>query len=137
MAGRWADLVEVTNDKGPYKLARFKADNHEFVAQIFDPYGIQGNPPKGSQAFVIPVDHDEGKMLAFVMPPPKDRVDQQKTGEMQIKNHVAGQSLKLDESGNIAVNASGDHTEAFGGEHTETIGGDKRVTTGGIIYINC
>lgn len=134
---RWADLIEVSKDKGPYKLARFKADNHEFTAIIFDPYGVQGVAPKGSRALIVPVDGDLGKAVAFVMPPDKDRVDGQKSGETTIKNHVAGQSTKFDKDGNVVTNASGDHTEDFQGKHNETIGGDKVVKTGGVIYVNC
>ena len=137
MAARWGNLIEVSNDKGPYKLAKFESDKHQFTAQIIDPYGMQGNPPKGSQCLLIPVDGDEGKMIAFVMPPPKDRVDALKAGETAYKNHVAGQQTTFTEDGDIVTTASGKHTETFGGEHVENIGGDKRITTGGVVYINC
>lgn len=103
MSARWGDLIEVSNDKGPYKLAKFRSDSHEFMAQIIDPYGIQGSPPKGSQALLIPVDGDEGKMIAFVMPPPKDRSDGLKAGEAQLKNHVAGQFIYQMENGDTVV----------------------------------
>lgn len=134
---RWAELIEVSKDKGPYKLAKFKADNHEFMSIIFDCYGIQGVAPKGSRALIVPVDGDLGKAIAFVMPPDKDRVDGQKEGDVRLKNHVKGQSIHLDDSGNVTVEASGRHQETIGGERTETIGGQYRLTTDGVIYVNC
>lgn len=134
---RWGNLVKVTNDKGPYKLAKFKADNHEVVGQIVDSYGIQGSPPEGSQALLIPVDDDEGKFVAIVMPPPKSRETGLKAGEVKLKNHTAGQSIFMDETGNTTVDMSGKHIETIGGDRTETIGGTVRTTTGGVWFVNC
>lgn len=95
----WATIKEPSKDKGPYKLARFSSDGHEFSAQVLEGYGMQGAPIKDGQALIIPVDGDMSKCVAICMPPPKDRVDQQAEGEATFKNHKAGQLIKHDKDG--------------------------------------
>ena len=103
-----ATIKAPSNDKGAFKQARFTADGHEFPAQIIEGYGVQGAPVTGGQALIIPVDGDMSKCVAIVMPPPKDRVDQQAEGEVTYKNHAAGQSLKFDKDGTATLEAPQD-----------------------------
>lgn len=106
---RFAEMKEVTNDKGPYKLARFEAEKgHVVTAQIIEPFGVQASPMKGGQAILIPLDGDEGKFVAIVLPPPKDRVDAQKEGETTIINNKTGTKASMLENGNYETSSAGD-----------------------------
>ena len=102
-----ATLKAPSNDKGAFKQARFTADGHEFTAQVVESYGVQGAPVAGGQAIIFPLDGDMSKCIAFVMPPPKDRVDQQEEGEVTFKNHKAGQTIEMDKDGNVTIKTPG------------------------------
>ena len=104
---RWAEMTEISNDKGPYKLGRFEAEKgHVVTAQIVESFGVQGAPMKGGQALLIPLDGDEGKFVALVMPPPKDRYDAQKEGETTLINNKTGTRISMLENGDIQVEST-------------------------------
>lgn len=111
----FAKMKSPSNDKGPHKQARFEADGHEFSAQIFEPYGVQGAPTTDGHALVIPVDGDMSKCIAIVMPAPRDRVDAQKEGEVTYKNHKGGQAMKFDKDGTVTMEAPQDIIFKSGG----------------------
>ena len=48
-------------------------------------------------------DGDEGKAVAVIMAPPKDRVDGQKPGMVTVKNHAKGQHMVMDDDGNVII----------------------------------
>lgn len=105
--GRWGEITEISNDKGPYKLVKVQSEGHTMTAIVVEPYGVQASPLKGGQVFLLPFNADNGQAVALVLPPPKDRVDGQKEGEATFKNHKRGQYVKLDDDGNIVINAPG------------------------------
>lgn len=115
-----AKIKAPSNDKGAHKQARFTADGHEFSAKIIDSYGVQGAPITDGEALIIPLDGDMSRCIAIVLPPEKDRVDQQKEGEVTYKNHKAGQSIKHD----------------AGGTTTHEAPADIIIKSGGIVHIN-
>ena len=104
---RWGEVTEVSNDKGPYKLVRVQSDGQEVTAIVIEPYGIQGSPLKKGQAILFPMDGDEGKMVALIMPPPAKRVDQQKEGEVSYINHDTGNVMKHDADGHTTITTPG------------------------------
>lgn len=106
----YAELIEVSKDAGPYKLAKVKAFGNEFYVHIAEPQGLQSNPINGSLVLVTKADGDLGKAFGTVLPPPKDRVDAQKEGEATYINHKAGQTMKFDEDGNVTITCSGTTT---------------------------
>ena len=113
---RWGELTGVSKDKGPYKLAEVSVDGKTMDVMMMDAFGVQSNPHKGAQVAIFLLDGDEGKAIGFPLPRPKDRIDQQAEGEVTLKNHDAGQSLKLDKDGNMAHDAKGKITLTSGGE---------------------
>lgn len=104
---RFGVVTEVSKDAGPHKLIKVVADGKAMDVKIWEPYGVQGSAPAKSEVLIFTPDGDDGKAVGIVMPPPKDRVDGQKTGEVTFKNHVAGQTAKFDENGNVSVECSG------------------------------
>lgn len=110
-----AKIKAPSNDKGGHKQARFTADGHEFTAKIVDSYGVQGAPITDGEALIIPVEGDMSRCYAFVLPPEKDRVDQQKEGEASYKNHKTGGVIKHDASGTTTHEAPGDIILKSGG----------------------
>jgi len=126
---RWATIKKSSNDKGPYKLVEVESDGHQFVAHVLEGYGVQGSPLKDGQALIIPVDGDEGKAVAIVMPPPAKRTDEQKEGEVSYVNHDTGNVMKHDADGTTTTTTKKDLVDK--------VGGDYRTNTGGIYYINC
>lgn len=104
---RWATLKTVSNDKGPYKMATFTADGQDIIAHVLDIGGVQMNHQQDSLAFIITPDGDPGRAIAFVLPPPANRTDQQKEGEVTYTNHKKGQTIKMDEDGNIIIKSAG------------------------------
>ncbi|MFP3921669.1 MAG: hypothetical protein ACLFPA_12270 [Dichotomicrobium sp.] len=107
---RFGEVLEASNDKGPHKLVKIQSDGKEMIAEIWEPYGVQGSPPRQSTGLVLIPDGDEGKAVFIPKPPPKDRVDGQAEGEVTYKNHVAGQALKMDKDGNVTLELSGTFT---------------------------
>jgi len=101
----YAELIEVSADKGPYMLARAAADGDEFDVRIHNQHGVASNPLKGSLILVNCPDGDLGKAVGMIEPPPADRIDQQKEGEVRIKNLKSGkqQTVELDDDGNILM----------------------------------
>lgn len=128
-AGRHAQLIEVSNDKGPYKLVRAQSEGHEFTALIIEPTGVQSSPLKDSQLLILGINDDTGQAVAIALPPPAQRVDGQKEGEATYQNHKRGQNIKLDDDGNVTVTAKKDHIVKSSS--------DTRINTGGTCFINC
>lgn len=106
-SARWGEVVKASNDKGPYKLIRVQSDGHELTAIVLESYGVQGSPLNKGQCLLLPIDGDEGKMVAIVMPPPSKRTDQQKEGEVTYINHDTGNSIKHDVDGNTTIELPG------------------------------
>lgn len=104
-----------SNDKGPHKQVRIEADDDEFSVQVWEPYGVQGAPMTDGDVVVFVPDGDMAQAFAIVMPPPKDRVDQQAEGETTFKNHKAGQTIKHDKDGTTTHEAPGDIILKSGG----------------------
>jgi hypothetical protein len=103
---RWGKVVGPSQDKGPYKLVEIECDGKKQVAQVLDMGGLHTTPIVDGQAMVFLVDGDEGKWAAICMPPPADRVDAQKEGDMRLKNHKAGSIVEMDEGGNIVLRSA-------------------------------
>lgn len=100
---RWGKLTRVSNDKGPYKTATFSVDGVDREIKVIEPFGVQANPMKDSQAMIICPDGDEGRAVALVMPPPAKRTDGQKEGEVSYVNPVTGNTIKFDADGHTTV----------------------------------
>lgn len=115
-----ANIKGPSNDKGAHKQLRLTADDDEFTAQVLEGYGVQGSPITGGQALVLCPDGDLSKAFAIMMPPPRDRVDQQAEGEVTYKNHKAGQTIKHDKDGTTTHEAPK----------------DVIIKSGGIVHIN-
>lgn len=107
---RFGEIIEPSADKGPHKLVRIQSEGKEMVAQVWEPYGVQGSAPKKSTGLLLIPDGDEGKAVFIPMPPPAERVDAQAEGEVTYKNHVAGQAFKFDKDGNATLEISGTFT---------------------------
>jgi hypothetical protein len=101
--GRWGQIIEVSNDKGPYKIARVQSEGHEFDVMIVEPSGVQVNPLKESQVWIFPNNTDTGQAVGLALPPPAKRFDQQKEGEAIFANHKQGQFIRMDDDGNIHI----------------------------------
>lgn len=128
-SGRWAQLTEVSNDKGPYKLVRVQSEGHEFDAIVLEPTGVQASPLKDSQLMILSMNDDTGQAIVMALPPPAKRVDEQKEGEVSYKNHVTENAMKHDAEGNTTITTKKDHVIKTAS--------NTRINTGGICYINC
>jgi phage gp45-like len=104
---RWATIKRTSNDKGPYKTVTVECDGAEYELMALDLGGVQSAPVEGGQVLMFLADGDEGKAAGIVMPPPADRVDQQKPGETTIKNWTRGQTIKLDDNGDVVIKTPG------------------------------
>lgn len=107
MTIRWGTLTEVSNDKGPFKLATFEVDGKSLVAVILEASSVQTNPIQGSLALVFFPDGDEGRAFAIVGPPPAKRTDQQKAGEASFVSHDTGNFIQHQENGDTVVKTVG------------------------------
>lgn len=113
---RWGELKKASDDKGPYKLHTIECDGKEMDCQAIEGFGVQSNAIPGSQCLVLVPDGDEGKAVCIIMPPPEKRVDQQKEGEVTLKNHTTGNSIQHQANkdtvhtshGNIIMNSDGE-----------------------------
>lgn len=97
----WAEVTEPSNDKGPYKLARVKSDDHEFNAQVLDSMGAFGNPMKGGQALVVLPDGVMEKAVIIGGVPPAKRRDGTVEAESGMGNFKAGTEMIFKDDGTI------------------------------------
>lgn len=104
---RWGKLKGPSDDKGPYKLHTIETDGKEMDIHIIEPYGIQGNAIKDSMVLVFVPDGDEGKAVGIALPPPAKRVEGQKDGEVQLKNHATGNEIKHEAGGDTIIKTAG------------------------------
>lgn len=125
---RWGKLARVTRDKGPYKLATASVDGVDREVHLFDVSGVQVSPQKDSLLFMICPDGDEGRAIAFALPPPAERTDGLKEGESVFTNHKDKQAIKMSDGGHIEVTGKGNKTT--------TMDGNITITSGGIVHIN-
>lgn len=143
--GRWAEIIGESNDKGPFKLLRVRSEGHEFDCIVMDPYGLQSSPIKDGQAWILPFNGDNGQAIAFVLPPPAKRVDQQKPGEVSLKNHVTGNRRYMDNDGDtreatkrhFIVSAEKDAYVTTKGHSVVKAKGNHHIDTDGTCLINC
>lgn len=106
----WGEVIKVSNDAGPYKGVRVQADGHEFSAQVVESGGYHQSPMEKSQVLIALPDGDMGKAVIIGGQAPKDRVDGQKEGMVTFKNHKRGQTVEMDDSGNVNITCSGNVT---------------------------
>lgn len=142
---RFGVIKAPSNDKGPHKLTTVVADGKEMQVQVIEPYGVQGSPIKDGMVLILTPDGDDGKAVGIMMPPPKDRVDQQKPGEVTYKNHVTGNRIQHDADGHTMIETKADERSTIGGSMTADVGSDRtdkaggthRINTGGVLLLNC
>lgn len=104
MRGSWGQLKSVSNDKGPHKIATVECDGKPIDCHVGESFGVQANPHTDALCYVVFPDGDEGKgLIIFALPRPKDRWDQQKEGEVGVKNFDKGQYMHLDANGHIVM----------------------------------
>ena len=103
---RRAVITQVSEDTGPFRLVTVESDGTPYDAQITFPYGVEGNPIKGSNVFLIPIEGEPGQFVGLPEPPPKDRVDGLKEGEVNLQNYKTGNSIKMDKDGTITITAT-------------------------------
>ena len=120
---RWAEVREPSNDRGPHKLAELVADGKRMTAHVIEPYGFFSSPIKKGLAVVMIPDGDEGKAVAVMLPPPAERVDGLKEGELMLKNLIAGQFMKFDADGHCTLELPGNLTIKAGGDIVTEAGG--------------
>lgn len=84
------ELIEESNDKGPYRLARVRFDGDEQDVHLLDFGGIVNAPLKDAQVLLFHVDGQPGKLFGIAMSAPKDRIDGNKPGENRVKNLKTG-----------------------------------------------
>jgi phage gp45-like len=117
---RRAVVTKVSNDKGPVKLVTVESEGKEMDVEVFETDGASSNPLEGSSCLLLPVQGDDGQIVAIIGAPPAVRVDQQKPGEKTYKNHDSGNYIKHDADGNTVIKTTAD-----------TI-----IGSGGIVHIN-
>jgi phage gp45-like len=103
----WAKVTKASNDEGPYRLLEVDAHDNPIDVTVISVGGSESGPMVGGQVLLFPIDGDLGKAVGFCMPPPSDRQDKLKEGEVQTKNYKAGrgQTVKLDDDGNISLSS--------------------------------
>jgi hypothetical protein len=105
---RFGVIHEVSNDKGPYKLAKIMADGKKMDVELMDITGVEGSPLKDSRVIIFTPDGDDGKAVAIVYGPPvKDRTDLQKPGEVTYKNHKTNNKIVHKDNGDTIVKTQG------------------------------
>ena len=100
---RFGTIKGPSNDKGPYKLMTVTSEDNEIEGMMFDPSGSAAAPMTDGLVVIIPIAGDEGKHMFLAMPPPADRIDGLKEGEQHTKNHKRGQSVELNDAGDVVM----------------------------------
>ena len=123
---RMGVVIEASRDKGPFKLVRIRSEMREFTALIDDPYGVSGNPEKGSLVLVEPMG-DGGLEIARPVDYSPKRFDRLKEGETGFVNTKTGTTIKLDEDGHVQVDGKADVNIKTAGNVNIGGAGGKRV----------
>lgn len=102
-------VVEESKDAGPHKMIKVTADGKQMDVKVLDFAGLSGSPLKDSEVLLLIPDDDDGRAYAIPLgPPTKDRVDGQKPGEVDVRNHKSGSSTKYKDGGNVETHATAD-----------------------------
>ncbi len=102
-----AEVIGVSNDQGPYKIVRVRADEHEFNATVVENGGYHQSPMLGSTVTLALLDGDMGKArIIGGGQAPAERIDGQKEGEVTVINHKSGAWIKIDDDGTVTINAT-------------------------------
>lgn len=126
---RFGTVHEESKDKGPFKLGKAMADGKPMDVEFIDLTGIEGSPLKDSRCVIFTADGDDGKAIALVFGPPvKDRTDQQKPGEVTLKNHKTGSATQYADDGSINTTAKKDVNVKSAG--------DTIIKSDGKVFIN-
>lgn len=137
---RFGYVHEESEDKGPHKMLKVVADGKPMDVKVADFSGLTGSPLKGSEVLILTADDDDGKAVGIIYgPPTKDRVDGLKPGEVDVRNHKHGQSLKFDDDGHMTIsNKAGTVTKHYAdGNVGVQPGGGKKVWLGHVSGENC
>jgi len=131
---------EESQDKGPHKLVKVVADGKVMDAKVIDLTGVTGSPLKGSEVVILCADDDDGKAYVVALgPATADRVDGMKPGELDLRNHKHGQSIKFDDDGHMTItNKAGTITKHYAdGTVGVQPGAGKKVFLGHVSGTGC
>lgn len=104
---RYVKIVGPSNDKGPYKLIEVDSDGHKINAYVLENSGFASGPMTDGIGIAIPIAGDDGKVVIIPLSPAKDRYDGLKEGEVKIGNIKKGQTIFMDDDGNIVMKSTG------------------------------
>lgn len=137
---RFGYVSEESKDAGPFKLVKVVADGKEMDVLVHDVGGVSASPLKGSHVTILTADDDDGKAVGLIGGvPTKDRVDGLKPGEVDLRNHKRGQSIKFDDDGHLTItNKAGTITKHFAdGTVGVQPGSGKKVYLGKVDGVGC
>lgn len=136
---RFGVLTEESNDAGPHKLVRAKADGKPMDVKVWETYGVQASPTKDSDMLILSPDGDDGKAVGFIIPPPAKRTSGQKPGEVSYPNHLTGNTIVHDVDGNTIIKTpSGSITKHFkNGQIGFQPAGGQKVYIGDVNGVGC
>jgi hypothetical protein len=135
MPARFGVVLGPSNDKGPFKLIRVRSEMREFTAIVDDPYGLVGNPVKGT---LVRLDGglDGGMETAKPIDLSKKRFDGLKAGEALFGNTETKTHVKLKENGDHDTVVKGAKTTRADANVETRSGGDTIIRSDGIVHIN-
>jgi len=110
-------VVEESRDTGPFPLVKVLADGKRHDVTILNMTGLSGSPLKDSPVLLLPVEGQDDILYGIIAgPPTAARVDQQKPGEVDVRNHKRGQSIRLTDDGSVKTEAKA-HVETTADGH--------------------
>ena len=137
---RFGQVTRPSRDKGPYRNVQLVSDGKPLEATVVHGYGIEGSPPKDSLALIFVPDEDEAKAVAIILPPPKDRQDGLKEGEVALRNSTSGTKVHLADNGDLNVVGTNDLNANVPGNMKLEGGGNvtikaAKIVLDGVVYL--
>lgn len=126
-------IHEVSNDKGISMIAKVVFDGKPTDVEIMGSMGIEGAPIKGCRVLAWRL--DDGTLVGMAFPPPADRSDQKKPGEVILKNHKSGSTTKFADSGTIETTSKKDVTVTADGKIEAKAKGNHDILADGVVNL--
>lgn len=130
-----AYVTLVGNDAGQVQTTQVSYLGKTTDMEVIYPYGLFGNPPRGSLALLFSVQgHEENR--AGIANLPKQRFKDNKEGEAGVGNLLTGSVIKFLENGDIYINAKANQKVLIEGDSIITVNGSATLDCPGGVTIN-
>lgn len=127
-------ISKVSNDRDVYQTAQVSYLGKTADTEILYPYGLCGNPPRGSLALIMNVQGHEDNRTA-ICNYPGARFKNLTEGEIALGNYMTKSHVKFNSNGDITIECNNNMTVTVSKDDNVTINGNATVNITGTAQV--